>query len=515
MFSLVLISLLSFATLAQPTTYYVAKTGNDSDDGSSGYPWLTVQKAADTLTAGQTCYIKAGTYNEHITIANSGSSGNFIVFENYQTDAVKISSFNIPSGKNYVKIKGFEIGDYGGGNPYNGIRSETNSSYCEIRDNTIHDVRQGIWMRGNYHLVNGNTFYSCGYPGGGNHIFLSGTDNIIEYNDFSDPYQKTTDFITYCNSNQIIRYNTFHTLVEFGPHNDVLVTYGADNVLIEGNHFYDLGNVQCWFCEPQSPGLIHDITYKNNIIEHRPGLTQTQSINIMGANNVTFENNTFYDIPGGIAVRAWGGNPSTNTVIKNNIFYECSYWADGGSVVNADYNCIYPGSNSEAHGIAADPKFVDAANHDFRLQADSPCKGTGEGGVDMGAYGAAEYDPVYEDPIEPDPPSENPAETDSPSDGVDRVLNRPNPFRAGKEESLIEYNLKQPSNVTITIYNLLGQEVWQENYRSGENGGKEDNSIPWNGRNLSGEVVGNGGYICRIWIEREKRHIVRKIAVVK
>jgi len=101
------------------------------------------------------------------------------------------------------------------------------------------------------------------------------------------------------------------------------------------------------------------------------------------------------------------------------------------------------------------------------------------------------------------------------SDGVDGVRNRPNPFRAGKEETLIEYNLKQPSNVTITIYDLLGQEVWHKNYMVEENGGSKVNSVPWNGRNLSGEVVANGGYICRIWIETEKRHMLRKIAVAK
>ena len=95
------------------------------------------------------------------------------------------------------------------------------------------------------------------------------------------------------------------------------------------------------------------------------------------------------------------------------------------------------------------------------------------------------------------------------------VLNRPNPFRAGRQNTLIEYNLEESSNVTITIYDLFDQEVWRESYRAGENGGIEANSVPWDGRNLCGEVVGNGGYICRIWIEREKRHMVRKIAVAK
>jgi hypothetical protein len=99
--------------------------------------------------------------------------------------------------------------------------------------------------------------------------------------------------------------------------------------------------------------------------------------------------------------------------------------------------------------------------------------------------------------------------------GSGEVSNRPNPFKAGREPTLIEYNLKEPSNVIITIYDIFGQEVWHERYEAGENGGKKDNSVPWDGRNLSGKVVANGGYICRVWIENEKRHMVRKIAVAK
>ncbi|MFB0526373.1 MAG: PKD domain-containing protein, partial [bacterium] len=95
------------------------------------------------------------------------------------------------------------------------------------------------------------------------------------------------------------------------------------------------------------------------------------------------------------------------------------------------------------------------------------------------------------------------------------VINVPNPFKAGKEDTLIEYDLKEPSNVTITIYDLFGQEVWHESYAAGENGGREANQVSWDGRNLSGKVVANGGYICRVWIEREKRHMLGKIAVAK
>ena len=101
--------------------------------------------------------------------------------------------------------------------------------------------------------------------------------------------------------------------------------------------------------------------------------------------------------------------------------------------------------------------------------------------------------------------------------GINEVINYPNPFHAGKEPTFIEYNLSRNSNVTITIYDLLGQIVWKKKFSEGENGGRtnETNRVEWWGRNGLGELVGNGGYICRIWIEKERKQLIRKIAVVK
>ena len=68
--------------------YYVAKGGSDSNPGTEEQPWLTIQKAADTLQAGDTVYVKAGTYNETVTPANSGSAGNYITYEAYEGESV-------------------------------------------------------------------------------------------------------------------------------------------------------------------------------------------------------------------------------------------------------------------------------------------------------------------------------------------------------------------------------------------------------------------------------------------
>ncbi len=61
MFCLTLISASTFSA-----TYYVKPTGNDALDGlSEGNAWEHVQMACTTLTAGDTAFIRAGTYDEN------------------------------------------------------------------------------------------------------------------------------------------------------------------------------------------------------------------------------------------------------------------------------------------------------------------------------------------------------------------------------------------------------------------------------------------------------------------
>ena len=46
--------------------------------------------------------------------------------------------------------------------------------------------------------------------------------------------------------------------------------------------------------------------------------------------------------------------------------------------------------------IFSDPLFVDPLHQNYRLKPDSPCRGTGLGGVDMGAYGpGAKHEPPF------------------------------------------------------------------------------------------------------------------------
>ena len=79
-----LVVLLAHAVPAAPTSWYVSKSGNNSNSGlSTNAAFLTIQKAATVMNAGDTCYILSGIYRETVTPAHSGTSGSPITFTAY------------------------------------------------------------------------------------------------------------------------------------------------------------------------------------------------------------------------------------------------------------------------------------------------------------------------------------------------------------------------------------------------------------------------------------------------
>lgn len=106
-------------------TYYVRKTGNDSNGGKSPVSsFATIGKAAGVACTGDTIYVGAGVYNESgILPANSGSAGAYISYiadtSGAKTgdagpvviDAVGKSDFGVftPNGVSYIIFDGFTV----------------------------------------------------------------------------------------------------------------------------------------------------------------------------------------------------------------------------------------------------------------------------------------------------------------------------------------------------------------------------------------------------------------------
>jgi hypothetical protein len=109
----------------------VAPSGKDSNPGTANQPWHIVQKAANTLVAGDTVYIQAGTYPEQVVPQNSGSAGNYITFAAYPGETVTIDGSGVAlpedlvglfhiTGKEYIRVSGLRIIDAGPNNDNEG-----------------------------------------------------------------------------------------------------------------------------------------------------------------------------------------------------------------------------------------------------------------------------------------------------------------------------------------------------------------------------------------------------------
>jgi hypothetical protein len=78
---LFIIICLAFVFHAGAAEYYVSPRGNDTTgDGSHDRPWRTIQKAANTMSSGNTCHVMDGEYYEMVRPARSGAAGQYISF---------------------------------------------------------------------------------------------------------------------------------------------------------------------------------------------------------------------------------------------------------------------------------------------------------------------------------------------------------------------------------------------------------------------------------------------------
>jgi len=90
-----LLALLGAGAFGQ--TYYVATNGSNSATGAIDAPWLTIQKAATVMLAGDTCLVRAGVYRETVTPARSGTALAPITYQPYQGEEVTINGAEIIS----------------------------------------------------------------------------------------------------------------------------------------------------------------------------------------------------------------------------------------------------------------------------------------------------------------------------------------------------------------------------------------------------------------------------------
>ena len=74
------------------TNYYVANNGSDTNNGTTVFtPFLTIQKALNSVTAGDSVYIRGGEYKEYLSFGASGTIDNRITITSYPGELAVIN----------------------------------------------------------------------------------------------------------------------------------------------------------------------------------------------------------------------------------------------------------------------------------------------------------------------------------------------------------------------------------------------------------------------------------------
>jgi hypothetical protein len=386
------------SAMAARHTYYVAPTGNDANPGTLSRPWQTIQKAASTLVAGDTVYIRAGTYHERVAPQHSGSEGNFITYAAYPGETATIDGAGITlpddlaglfeiAGRSHIRLSGLRVINAG---PFanNAAILVSDSGHISIENcATFRTASSGIGVWGSQRIVvAGNTVERAGTGGGQECITIAGTSNFeVRDNTVLDCQKEGIDAKD-GSSNGLITRNVVNRPRAVGIYVDAWDKPTHD-ITVSRNLVFDSVESAGFAVASEMGGLLANIRLENNIAYRNHTYGIEISYCCSGSHpmdTIVIINNTLYG--NGVG---WGGGiiadnaQAQHVVIRNNIAsqnltFQIAVAADvPAGYVTVDYNLVdgYRGYEDEVYGedyVEGNPRFVDAAAVDFHLRPDSP-----------------------------------------------------------------------------------------------------------------------------------------------
>jgi len=345
----ILVSALGPTGLAHAATYYVATSGSNSNPGTSTLPWRTVAYAASKMVAGDTTYVKGGTYNEgSIRFGRTGTQSAPIKLLNYPgafprircVDSTKhlpyiqnLNGSNKPIG--WITIEGFEITNCFYGIKYYNLHDSV------IRRNWIHHNPMGAGIQGNGTriLIDRNRINSNAKSRQNHGIYANGTAYTV------------TNNLIYDNYNYGIQLNGSSPLAVYSSTRDAGPEFALSNNWVIANNTF---------------------AYQ----------TKQSGIVVWGStcNNARIENNIFYEnavtgssyIPNGIN---FVSTSCKGITIKNNLAFASGSGGKGFLGPGATAGVHYTQSGNIVNTL--NPKFVNApatlpSSPNFALASGSP-----------------------------------------------------------------------------------------------------------------------------------------------
>jgi len=304
------------------SSFYVATTGKDSNPGTAGAPWRTIQHAADTVRAGSTVYVRGGTYEELVSMKASGNaSDGFITFRSYPDETAVLDASHLTlSGrtgvltiqdKSYVRIVGFEIRNFRTAEhrlaPL-GINIIGAGSHIELLKNNVHHIE--------------NNFEGRDGPGRGGNAF-----GIAVYG--TNPKTPITDLVIDGNEVHHLKTGSSESLVVNGNVTNFRITR---NVVHDNNNIgIDVIGFERTAPDPAvdqardgivSGNLVYNITSRGN-----PAYRDDESsdgIYVDGGTRILIEQNVIHNVDFGIELASEHKDRATSYITaRNNLVYHC------------------------------------------------------------------------------------------------------------------------------------------------------------------------------------------------
>lgn len=366
--------LLTLATPAAASTYYLAPAGSDARSCTTaqaiGTPKATFASAVTCLSAGDTLYVRAGTYAEALTWFGwpGGTLGTnwatAITISAYQGELVTLRP---PVGPEFVLVmRGsasaatdapryliFTGITFDGTNvTRDGVAVRAWDSSITPADSPAHHIRLLNSRVTNVPAGNG-VFTTWGSEG----VELIGTE--IDHINGPAPGPTNTQGI-------------------FGAASDMLI----ENCRIHDNWGYGISNINGVVGQATSGHII-----RNNLVHHNgTGGGGFGGINLGEGTGHQVYNNVVYDNGGPGLILAYGAGSTGTTLWNNTVSANASIGINihasqsdavvqnNVSVLNGTSNYANSGARTtEDHNVlAGDPLFVNPAGDDFQLQAASP-----------------------------------------------------------------------------------------------------------------------------------------------
>ena len=418
----------SMNNVVQAKTYYLdARFGKDKNAGTALSPWKTLQRAminysgpGSTITYGDTVLLRNGRYGE-FTLNHSdfatyrGSdieplpeSQAWITYkaERGQSSDVYFSKIDLSLGEDLRLVAhvfdGIKIVDPGGrcvlAQGVTGLRLKNMTLIGELDPATLESGTMYYCATEFKKRNNDIRIDHCEIRGGYRGVALGARNNNFQITN-CNIYDTGVDKIFSSGStNILIEGNRLHgrPLVP-SHHPDCIQFYTAanryegacaTNVTIRGNRLYDHSSQGLW----TGGSILKNVIFENNLIYN----TGNYEWRVYGVYGGLIRNNTIVgDDVGHTGIIIYGGTftdrdgtlngypRNRDVTVVNNVF-ATSYSADPSVMAYHDHN-IYvrpwdgsPGEN-EPHSQGFDSieaavaaLFVDAANDDYRLSADSP-----------------------------------------------------------------------------------------------------------------------------------------------